>query len=152
MKAYIKVKNYKFEKYKFLKAYIKMEKVIKFGDIELYKQRFHQHKEPISIKIVVSNKVSFGKKGFKYFIGYKNVKKLDLCVYFSQKWVHIEKTLMKLNMSFLIKDNELLEKYNEIWEKAKDSLKREFDSKPVYNKKYLKAKIKSYFGKIKTKQ
>ena len=59
---------------------------------------------------------------------------------------------MKLNMSFLIKDNELLEKYNEIWEKAKDSLKREFDSKPVYNKKYLKAKIKSYFGKISTKQ
>ena len=152
MKAYINVKNSKFEKYKFLKAYIKMEKVIKFGDIELYKQRFHQHKEPISIEIVVSNKVSFGKKGFKYFIGYKNVKKLDLCVYFSQKWVHIEKTLMKLNMSFLIKDNELLEKYNEIWEKAKDSLKREFDSKPVYNKKYLKAKIKSYFGKINTKQ
>ena len=62
-----------------------MEKVIKFGDIELYKQRFHQHKEPISIEIVVSNKVSFGKKEFKYFIGYKNVKKLDLCVYFSQK-------------------------------------------------------------------
>ena len=59
---------------------------------------------------------------------------------------------MKLNMSFSIKDNELLEKYNEIWEKAKDSLKREFDSKPVYNKKYLKAKIKSYFGKINTKQ
>ena len=85
MKAYIKVKNYKFEKYKFLKAYIKMEKVIKFGDIELYKLRFHQRKEPISIEIVVSNKVSFGKKGFKYFIGYKNVKKLDLCVYFSQK-------------------------------------------------------------------
>ena len=59
---------------------------------------------------------------------------------------------MKLNMSFSIRDNELLEKYNEIWEKAKDSLKREFDSKPVYNKKYLKAKIKSYFGKINTKQ
>ena len=121
-----------------MKAYIKMEKVIKFGDTELYKQRFHQHKEPISIEIVVSNKVSFGKKGLKYFIGYKYVKKLDLCVYFSQKWVHIEKTLIKLNMSFLIKDSELLEKYNEIWEKAKDSLKREFDSKPVYNKKKLK--------------
>ena len=36
-------------------------------------------------KIVVYNKVSFSKKGFKYFIGYKNVKKLDLYVYFSQK-------------------------------------------------------------------
>ena len=31
----------------------------------------------ISIKnIVVSNKVSFGRKGFKHFIGYKNAKKI----------------------------------------------------------------------------
>ena len=48
--------------------------------------------------------------------------------------------------SFLIKDDELLEKYNEVWEKAKDP-KREFDSKPVYNKKYLRAKIKYCKGK-----
>ena len=54
-----------------------MEKVIKFGDIQIQKQKFHQHKGPISIKnidsnkIVVSNKVSVSKKGFKYFIGYK---------------------------------------------------------------------------------
>ena len=37
-------------------------------------------------------------------------------------------------ISFLIKDDELLEKCNEIWEKVKDGLKREFNSKPVYNK------------------
>ena len=55
-----------------------MEKIIKFGDIEIQKQKYHQHKELISIKnidfnkIVVSNKVSFGKKGFKCFIGYKD--------------------------------------------------------------------------------
>ena len=53
-------------------------------------------------------------------------------------------------MSFLIKDDELLEKYNEIWEKVKNNLKKEFDSEPVYNEKYLKAKIKSYNGKINT--
>ena len=29
-------------------------------------------------KILVSNKVSFGKKHFKYFIGNKDAKKLDL--------------------------------------------------------------------------
>ena len=29
-------------------------------------------------KIVVSNKVSFGEEGFKYFIGYKDGKKLRL--------------------------------------------------------------------------
>ena len=46
-------------------------------------------------------------------------------------------------MSFLIKDDELLEKYNGIWEKVKNSIKKEFDSEPLYNEKYLKAKIKS---------
>ena len=58
---------------------------------------------------------------------------------------------MKLEyISFLIKDDELLEKYNEIWEKVKNSLKKEFDSEPVYNEKYLKAKIKSYNRKKST--
>ena len=68
-----------------------MEKIIKFGDIEIQKQKYHQYKELISIKnidfnkIVVSNKVSFGKKGFKCFIGYKDAKKkIDLYVYFSR--------------------------------------------------------------------
>ena len=51
-----------------MKAYTKMEKIIKFGDIEIHKQTFHQHKEPISKKnvdidkIVVSNKVFLVKK------------------------------------------------------------------------------------------
>ena len=64
---------------------------MKFGDIKIQNQKFHLHKEPISIKntdinkIVVSNKVSFGKKAFKYFIGYKDAKKINLYAYFSQK-------------------------------------------------------------------
>ena len=53
-------------------------------------------------------------------------------------------------MSFLIKDDELLEKYHEIWGKNKNIIKKEFNSEPVYNEKYLKAKIKSYNGKINT--
>ena len=53
-------------------------------------------------------------------------------------------------MSFLIKNDELLEKYNKIWEKVKNGIKKEFDSEPVYKEKYLKAKIKSYNGKINT--
>ena len=53
-------------------------------------------------------------------------------------------------MSFLIKDDELLEKYKEIWEKVKNSIKKYFDSEPVYYEKYLKAKINSYNGKIYT--
>ena len=51
--------------------------MIKFGDTEVEKHRFYQHKRSISInnidiiKIVISNKVSFCKMGFKYFIGYR---------------------------------------------------------------------------------
>ena len=53
-------------------------------------------------------------------------------------------------ISFLIKDDELLEKYNEIWEKVRNSIKKEFDSKPVYSEKYLKTKTKSSKEKINT--
>ena len=35
-------------------------------------------------------------------------------------------------------------------EKVKNSIKKEFDIEPVYNEKYLKAKIKSYDEKINT--
>ena len=50
----------------------------------------------------------------------------------------------------MIKDDELFEKYNEIWENVRNNIEKEFDSELVYNKKYLKAKLKSYNGKIKT--
>ena len=65
-----------------------MEKTIrKFGDIEIRKQKLYQLVSIKNIniyKIIVSNKVSFGQKGFKYFIGYKYAKKLDPYVYLSQ--------------------------------------------------------------------
>ena len=51
-------------------------------------------------------------------------------------------------MSFLIKDDELLEKFNEIWGKVRSIIKNEFDSEPVYHEKYLKTKRKSYKRKI----
>ena len=63
------------------------ETIIKFDDTEIEKQKFHRHKRPISIKNidigkrVVSNKVSFGKKGFQCFIGYKDVKIRPLCIF-----------------------------------------------------------------------
>ena len=54
------------------------------------------------------------------------------------------------HISFLIKDDELLKKYNKIWKQVKNDIDEEFDSDPVYNEKYLKAKMKSYNGKINT--
>ena len=52
--------------------------------------------------------------------------------------MHIEETLVKLNIYIIfIKDDELLERYNEIYKKVRNSIKKEFDSEPVYNKQYL---------------
>ena len=55
---------------------------------------------------------------------------------------------MFVHVSFLIKDEKLLEKYNAIWKRASNIIKKGFDSKPVYKEKHLKTKIKSYNGKI----
>ena len=58
-----------------------IKRIIKFDDTEIEKCKFHQHKSPILKdnmginKIVISDKISFGKKGFKYFIDYKDTKK-----------------------------------------------------------------------------
>ena len=38
-------------------------------------------------------------------------------------------------MGFSIEDDDLLEKYNTIWDKLSADLRKEFDNKPVYNKK-----------------
>ena len=48
-------------------------------------------------------------------------------------------------ISFLIKDEKLLEKYNEIWKNVSNIIKKEFDSKPVCNKKYLITNINTNF-------
>ena len=53
-------------------------------------------------------------------------------------------------MSFLIKDEKLLEKYNEIWKNVSKIINKEFDCKSVYNEKYIKTKIKYYNGKVNT--
>ena len=47
---------------------------------------------------------------------------------------------------FLIEDDELLETYDITWDKVSADIKKEYDSKPVYNKSFLKTKIKFYWN------
>ena len=53
-------------------------------------------------------------------------------------------------MSFVIKDDDVLDKYNEIWDKIKETLSIKFHSMPVYDEKYIKAKVREFNGVIKT--
>ena len=48
----------------------------------------------------------------------------------------------------MIEDDDLLEKYNTIWDKVSADLKKEFDSEPVYSKELLKTKIKSHGDEV----
>ena len=51
-------------------------------------------------------------------------------------------------MSFLIENEQLIEKYN-VLNKISNSMKTEFHSKSIYNKKPLKTKINTYGNKAK---
>ena len=42
-----------------------------------------------------------------------------------------------------------LNKYNEIWDKIKETLSIKFHSMPVYDEKYMKTKVREFNGVIK---
>ena len=57
--------------------------VLTFDNIDIGKCKFHYFKHPIDInnvnidKTLISNRVSFDNKRFKYFIGYKDNEKVS---------------------------------------------------------------------------
>ena len=82
-------------------------------------------------------------KTFKYFIGYRKdeIVKL-LCTILPQviRYIKYFENGVK-KMSFLIKDDEVSEKYEQIWDVIKNKLGIKFHSEPIYEQKFLKAKV-----------
>ena len=103
-------------------------------------------------QIVVSDKFKHNNENFKYFIGYQEGETVKpLCIILPQMSGYIkyfENGGKK--MSFLIKDDEVLEKYEQIWDVIKNKLDIKFHSEPIYEKKYLKTKVRGFDGVIKT--
>ena len=88
-------------------------------------------------KSIVSSKVSFGKKGFKCFIACKDNEKVKPSQIMLPKMSEYRRNFNETKyMSFLMKDNELLEKYK-IWDKISNTIKKGFNREPVYNKNHL---------------
>ena len=52
--------------------------------------------------------------------------------------------------SFIVKDEDIIDKYNEIWDRIKEKLNIKFHSMPVYDQTYIKAKVREFDGVIKT--
>ena len=134
------------------------EKTLKFNNIRLNKKEFHKSKEPIDLmsvnvdQIVVSDKFKHNNEGFKYFIGYQEGEIVKpLCIILPQMSGYIKYFENgSKNMSFLIKDDEVWDKYDKIWDVIKNKLNIKFHSEPVYEYKYLKAKVREFDGVIKT--
>ena len=93
-------------------------------------------------QIVVSHTFKHNGKGFKYFIGYlKGEIVKPLCIILPQMSGYIKYLENgSKNMSSLIKDDEVWDKYNKLWDVIKNKLNVKFYSEPVYEYKYLKAR------------
>ena len=115
-------------------------------------------KQPINldlvniIQIVVFDKFKHSDGGFKYFIGYREgeiVKPLCIILPHMNGYIKCFENGGK-NMSVLIKDDDMLDKYNEIWNRIKKAMGIKFHSMPVYDEKYIKAKTREFNCVIKT--
>ena len=101
---------------------------------------------------VVSYKFKHNDEGLKYFIGYLEGEIVKpLCTVLPQMDGYIKYFENgSKNMSFFIKDDEVWDKYDRIWDAIKDKLGIKFHSEPVYEYKYLKAKVREFDDVIKT--
>ena len=126
------------------------EETLKFDNIRVNKKEFHISKQPIDLdlvnidQIVVFDKFKQSDDGFKFFIGYKDGEIVKpLCIILPQM-----SGCMKSfenggkNLFFMIKDDMCLNIYNEIWDKIKETLIIKLNRAPVYDEKYIKAKVK----------
>ena len=130
--------------------------ILTFDNIEIEKNKFYLHNTPILLgdedieKVLVSNKVSFGEKNYKCFIGYlyDNHKVKPLHIMLPKTTAYVKRYGGQTKWMHFLTEDDLLEKYNSIWDKVCADVKKEFDSKPVYNKSYLKTKIKSHVNEV----
>ena len=134
------------------------EKTLKFNNIKFNKKEFHKSKQPIDSisvnvdQVVVSGKFKHNNESFKYFIGYQESEIVKpLCIILPQMSGYIKYFENGgKNMSFMVKDDNVLDKFSKIWDKIKKKVNIKFHSMPVYDETYIKAKVREFDGKIKT--
>ena len=83
---------------------------------------------------------------YKYFIGYLHddykINPLHIMLPETRAYVKTSDGQTKW-MYFLIDNDNLLEKYNTIWDKVPDDITKYSDSKPVYKTSFLATKIRT---------
>ena len=133
------------------------EKTLKVNNIRVNKKEFHKSKQPINLdlvnvdQMVVPGRFKHKDDGFKYFIAYKEgeiVKPLCIILLHLTGYMKYFENGGRKHV-FCNKDDDGLDKYNEIWDKIKEKLNIKFHSMPVYYEKYIKAKVREFITKRK---
>ena len=131
---------------------------IKFGDKEVNKKEFYSSKQTIPLdlvdldKIIVSSKCKINETTYKYLCGYLNndvIQPLSVILPQMNGYIKYFDDGGK-NMSFVTDDEEVYEKYNEIWEVVRKLLKLKFTVDAVRDDKYIIAKLQIFNGINKT--
>ena len=109
------------------------DEILTFGNVEIEKNEFYYYKSPIFLKdvdiekVLVSKKIPSGEKNYKYFISYLyddcKVKPLHIMLPKMSAYVKIYDGLTEW-MYFSIEYDDLLEKYNTIWDKVSADIKK----------------------------
>ena len=126
-------------------------KILSYGETAIIKSAFHKKTTSINIneieinRIVLFNKTSYSNKGsLKHYIGYRHTDGIisPLNIRLSQLTGYVKHFSDENKLiNFSVTDKKLLKKYNEIWCKIKSLFKKEFDKSPVYENKYITAKL-----------
>ena len=131
-------------------------KTIKIGDKEINRKEFYSSKQAIPLdsidldKILVSSKWKIRDTTYKYLYKYYYIN-IYICVILPQMNGNIKYfDDGGKNMSFVTDDEEIYEKYNEIWEVVRKLLKVKFTVGPVRDDKYIIAKLKIFNGTDRT--
>ena len=101
------------------------------------------------IRIVISKKFKQSDKGVKCFIGYAGNDVIRHVLPQMSGYIKVFESGGK-NVLIRIEDGSVLVKYNDIWNRIKASLGIKFHSKPVYNEKYIKTKVKTFIDLVNT--
>ena len=126
------------------------KKTLKFGKIRVGKIEFHKSKQRVDLdlvnvdQILVSDNFKHIDDGCKYFIGYKEgeiVKPLCIILPHMSGYIKYFENGGK-TMFFVIKNDDVLDKYNKTWDKIKENLKIKFHSMLIYDEKYIKTKLR----------
>ena len=129
--------------------------ILTFCDIQIEKRKNQNSKYPIDMYnvdidiIMISNKVHFGKKNFKQFIGYSDKEiTRPLSIVFPRISGYEKSFIDCKYMLFVIKNEDLLNELNIIQIKVSKLTKKEFENDLVYENKYIETKIKTYGKKV----